>query len=164
MYKDWNDFKEKLIGLRGLATIGSADIIGGGISAIFWFYLASLINPERYGEINYFLGIAGMASYISLIGAQNTIIVYSAKNVKIQSTLNFISLIVGIISSLTIILVFYRIDAGLVLIGYIINSLAIGNLLGRRLYSNYTKYVLVQKILCISSFLYFLYNKNLQSF
>lgn len=149
MYKGWNNFKEKIIGLKGLAAIGSADVIGSGISAIFWLYLASLINPENYGEIHYYLGIAGVASYISLVGAQNTIIVYSAKNVKIQSTLNFISLIVGTISSLTIIFIFYRIDAGIVLLGYIINTLAIGDLLGKRLYSNYTKYVLVQKILTL---------------
>lgn len=149
MYKGWNNFKEKIIGLKGLAAIGSADVIGSGISAIFWLYLASLINPENYGEIHYYLGIAGVASYISLVGAQNTIIVYSAKNVKIQPTLNFISLIVGTISSLTIIFIFYRIDAGIVLLGYIINTLAIGDLLGKRLYSNYTKYVLVQKILTL---------------
>lgn len=149
MYKGWNNFKEKIIGLKGLAAIGSADVIGSGISAVFWLYLASLINPENYGEIHYYLGIAGVASYISLVGAQNTIIVYSAKNVKIQSTLNFISLIVGTISSLTIIFIFYRIDAGIVLLGYIINTLAIGDLLGKRLYSNYTKYVLVQKILTL---------------
>jgi len=149
MYKGWNNFKEKIIGLKGLAAIGSADVIGSGISAVFWLYLASLINPENYGEIHYYLGIAGVASYISLVGAQNTIIVYSAKNVKIQPTLNFISLIVGTISSLTIIFIFYRIDAGIVLLGYIINTLAIGDLLGKRLYSNYTKYVLVQKILTL---------------
>lgn len=149
MDNDWNHFREKLIGLKGLGAIGFADIIGAGISAVFWLYIAAAIEPESYGEIHYFLGIAGIASYIALFGTQNTIVVYAAKNVKIQSTFYLISLIVGTISSLIIILVFYRIDAGIVIFGYIINTLAIGDLLGRKLYSNYSKYILTQKILTL---------------
>jgi len=149
MDDNWNQFKEKLIGLKGLASIGFSDIVGSGMSAIFWFYIAAVIGPENFGEINYFLGIAGIASYIALFGTQNTIAVYSAKNVKIQSTFYLISLIVGTVSSLIVIFVFYRIDAGMVLFGYIINILVIGDLLGRKLYSSYSKYVLTQKILTL---------------
>src|SRR3989338_678965 len=149
MDNDWDQFKEKLIGLKGLASIGFADIIGSSISAVFWLYIAATIEPESYGEIHYFLGIAGITSYIALFGTQNTITVYAAKNVKIQSTFYLISLIVGTISSLIIILVFYRIDVGVVIFGYIINTLAIGDLLGRKLYSSYSKYILTQKILTL---------------
>jgi len=149
MDNDWNHFREKLIGLKGLTSIGFADIIGAGISAVFWLYIAATIEPESYGEIHYFLGIAGIASYIALFGTQNTITVYAAKNVKIQSTFYLISFIVGVISSLIIILVFYRVDVGVVIFGYIINTLAIGDLLGRKLYSSYSKYILTQKILTL---------------
>ena len=149
MDNNWDQFREKLIGLKGLASIGFSDIVGAGISAVFWLYIAATIEPESYGEINYFLGIAGIASYIALFGTQNTITVYTAKNVKIQSTFYLISLIIGTISSLIIILVFYRIDVGVVIFGYIINTLAIGDLVGRKLYSSYSKYILTQKILTL---------------
>jgi len=135
--------------VRAITSIASADIIGNGISAFFWFYIATLIEPAKFGEIHYFLGIAAIASVISLFGTQNTLIVYTAKNVKIQSTFYFISLIVGGISSLAIIFIFFRIDAAVVLLGYIINTLAIGDLLGRQLYNKYSKYVLMQKILTL---------------
>ena len=135
--------------LKALTSIGFADIIGNGLTSIFWFYLATLIEPEKYGEIHYFLGIALIASTIALFGTQNTLMVYTAKNVKIQSTLYFISLVIGGISSLFIILIFYRTDAAVVLLGYIINTLAIGDLLGRKLYTSYSKYVLIQKILTL---------------
>jgi O-antigen/teichoic acid export membrane protein len=131
--------------LMGLASVGSADIVGSAIAAIFWFYLASLIDPEKYGEISYFLGIAGVSSYIATIGTQNTITVYIAKDVKLQSTLYFISLIVGIISSIVLALIFYRVDASLLLLAYIVNALALGDLLGRKLFQNYLKYTLIQK-------------------
>jgi len=135
--------------LTGLASVGSADIVGNAIAAVFWFYLASLIDPAKYGEISYFLGIAGVASYIATIGTQNTITVYIAKDVKLQSTLYFISLIVGIISSIVLALIFYRIDVSLLLLAYIVNALALGDLLGRKLFQNYLKYTLIQKSLTL---------------
>ena len=134
-----------MIKMKGLLLIGFSDIIGTGISAIFWFFLAGLIEPEEFGEIFYFIGIAGIAFSISLIGTQDTIMVYTAKNVKIQSTFYLLSLIVGGISFIVIIMIFFRVDAGLLLLGYIITPLVIGDLLGRKLYGSYSKYFLMQK-------------------
>ena len=146
--------------IKELATLGSGDVIGSVLSAIFWFYLASQIKPDAYGEIHWFLGIAGIFSYIALFGTINTITVYSAKNVKIQATLYLISLIAGAVLSLIIIIVFpafYEIDSGVLVIAYIINTLALGDLLGRKLYSTYSKYVLTQKGLTLGLGLAFFY-------
>ena len=146
--------------IKELATLGSGDVIGSVLSAIFWFYLASQIKPDAYGEIHWFLGIAGIFSYIALFGTLNTITVYSAKNVKIQATLYLISLIAGAILSFVVILVFpsfYEIDSGILLIAYVINTLALGDLLGRKLYSTYSKYVLTQKGLTLGLGLLFFY-------
>ena len=146
--------------IKELATLGSGDVIGSVLSAIFWFYLASQIKPDAYGEIHWFLGIAGIFSYIALFGTLNTITVYSAKNVKIQATLYLISLIAGAVLSLIIIIVFpafYEIDSGVLVIAYIINTLALGDLLGRKLYSTYSKYVLTQKGLTLGLGLVFFY-------
>ena len=157
MNEDSNNFKDNQSRYRSVSVIGIADILGSGIVAIFWFYIAALLTPEQYGELFFVLGIAGTASLISLFGTENTLTVYVAKNVKIQATLYFLSLIIGIISSLIIIIFFYRIDATLVLIGYIINSLAIGSLLGRKQFSSYAKYILIQKILTLVLGLTFYY-------
>jgi len=146
--------------IKELATLGSGDVIGSVLSAIFWFYLASQIKPDAYGEIHWFLGIAGIFSYIALFGTLNTITVYSAKNVKIQATLYLISLIAGIVLSLIVIIVFpafYEIDSGILLIAFVINTLALGDLLGRKLYSTYSKYVLTQKGLTLGLGLLFFY-------
>lgn len=135
--------------IRSLATIGLSDLIGNGITAVFWFYLATLIEPKGYGELSYFLGIAGIISYISLIGTQNTITVYTAKKVNLQSTFYLLSLIGGTISFIVIGFVFNRLDVGLLVFGYIIMNLVIGEILGRRLYNSYSKYMLIQKILTL---------------
>ena len=47
----WTDLKKKIIGQKGLASIGFANIVGSGISAIFWLYLASVIEPVSYTHL-----------------------------------------------------------------------------------------------------------------
>jgi len=143
------NFKEKIFVHKDLVSIGSANLLGNGISAIFWFSLASLINPEEYGQIHYFLAIAGMAQLLSLISTTNALQVYVAKNIKIHSTLFFISIIAGIVSSLVVFLFFSRTDTSLLVLGYIIFELSNGFLLGKKLFSNYAKFFLTQKILTV---------------
>lgn len=143
------NFKEKIFGHKDLMSIGTANLFGSGISAIFWFSLASLLNPEEYGQIHYFLAIAGMAQLLSLISTTNALQVYVAKNIKIHSTLFFISIIAGIVSSLVVFLFFSRTDTSLLVLGYIIFELSNGFLLGKKLFSNYAKFFLTQKILTV---------------
>ena len=146
----WNNFLHKITKQKDLTSIGFSNVIGTAISAIFWLYLASLILPESYGEIHYFLGIAGMAQVISLIGATNTLTVYTAKNVKIQSTLFLLSIFAMAISALVIIIIFYRFDVALLAFGYVIFELLNSVLLGRKLFLKYSKFFLIQKILTLT--------------
>ena len=145
--------------IKDISTIGGADVFGTAMSAVFWFYLASQIEPSSYGEIHWFLGIAGIFSTIALFGTVNTLTVYAAKKIQIQSTLNLISLSASVILSLIVIVLFpsfYTIDIGIILIAYVINTLAIGDLLGRKQYTGYSKYTLVQKGLTLGlGFLFF---------
>jgi len=134
---------------RNLLSISVADSLGAGIGAVFWFILATLILPEKFGELHYFLGIAGLAYGISLIGSSDVISVYVAKKLHIQSTISLISLISGAISAIVVVVLFTRGDVSFILIGYIINDLAIGYLLGKKLFFSYSKYVITQKSLTL---------------
>ena len=145
----WTNFKKKIIGQKDLASIGFANIVGSGISAIFWLYLASVIEPTEYGEIHYFIAIAAFAQIISLVGSSNVLTVYTAKKIKIQATLFFISLLVGVVSTIVIIVIFFRFDAGLLVLGYVIFEMVNAVLLGRKAYTQYSKYFLTQKILML---------------
>ena len=145
----WTNFKKKIIGQKDLASIGFANIVGSGISAIFWLYLASVIEPTEYGEIHYFIAIAAFAQIISLVGSSNVLTVYTAKKIKIQATLFFISLLIAVISTIVIIVIFFRFDAGLLVLGYVIFEMVNAVLLGRKAYTEYSKYFLTQKILML---------------
>ena len=145
----WKNIRQKILGQEDLASIGIANFIGSGLAAVFWFYLASEINPEDYGQIHYFLGIAGMAQVISLVTTPNVLTVYTAKNIKIQSTLFFLSICVGIVSSIIVFVLFNRIDVSLLILGYIIFELVNGVLIGRKFFKKYAKIFLTQKILTL---------------
>ena len=134
--------------IKELITVGSGDLIGTSLSAIFWFFLASQIEPSAYGELQWFIALAGILSSVALIGNVSTITVYASKNIPIQSTLNFISLLASAILALVVIIIFPSfniIDSGILLIAYVINSLAVGDLLGRKQFREYSKYTIVQK-------------------
>ena len=146
----WKYFKEKIIGQKGLLSIGFADIVGSAISALFWFYIASLLEPEKYGEIIYFIGIASLAQLVSSIGSNNTLTVYSAKGVKIQSTLFFLSMIATAGSIAVLAVYFNRIDTSILAAGYVVFSLINSILLGKKLFLKYSKIVLLQKILTLT--------------
>lgn len=130
-----------------MSTIGIADITTAGIAASFWFYLASIIGPEGYGEITFLMSMAALGATISLFGAVNTIMVYSAKKVPIQSTINLLTLISGSISSIVIFGIFLSLGTSLLVFGYIIFALVTSDLLGKKLFKSYSKYVIIQKVL-----------------
>jgi len=154
----WNLIKKKISNENGILSIGFSDILGSGLSSVFWLYLASSIKPEEYGEIHYFLSIAGMAQVFSMFGSSQVITVYTAKKEEIQSTLFLLSIIPSVISSVFIIIIFNKIDAGFLVLGYVIFESVNSVLLGRKFYRKYAKIVIIQKALTLAlgvSFLQF---------
>lgn len=149
MNKSWNKIKEIILQLRGLTTIGITDVLANAISSIFWFYMASVLGAEHYGQISYFLAIAGITSTISLTGAGNMLTVYSAKNVKIEPPVYFISIITGFIASIILFFAYSNLGISVYNLGAVIFGLASSEILGKKLYKNYSKYLISQKILMV---------------
>jgi len=149
MEDTWNTIKDSIIGKKRLLSIGFADIVGSAISGLFWLYIASQLNPDVFGELIYFISIAGLAQMVSLLGSSNALTVYTAKNVKIQSTLFVISILAAAISLAIITIFFNRLDAGLLAVGFVVFSLVNSVMLGKKLFVKYSKLILSQKILTL---------------
>lgn len=145
--------------IKELLIFGSGDGIGSLLSGIFWFFLASQIQPNEFGELQWLMSIAGMLSSIALVGNVSTMTVYVGKNIPIQSTLNFISLIFSAILATLMIIYFssfFVVDSGVLLIAYVINSLVIGDLIGKKRFQEYSKITIIQKALtCGLGFIFF---------
>ena len=133
--------------INNFLSLTIANSSGNGITAVFWFIIAALLLPSEYGEIQYFISIAGLAYIISLVGNQTITTVYTAKKIPLQSTLTLISLVTGGISSVIILFMFMKFDVSLLVIAFIINDIGIGYLLGKKFFLNYSKYFLAQKSL-----------------
>ena len=144
----WNKIKN-MKGLMDLTSIGIANIAGSGISAMFWFYLASIIETEVYGEISYLIAIAGIVSVISLLGSSATVTVYTAKNVNILPAVSVISISTSFVAAIALLILFENPSLGFYVIGYVIFNLSIGELLGRKYYKKYAKFFILQKILLV---------------
>lgn len=138
-----------LSSIKGVFILGGSDIIAGGITAIFWLYVATLMEVQSYGEISYIIAIAGIASTVSLIGSTNTLPVYIAKNIPIQSTIYFISIIISIVASIISLVIFFSFEIPIFILGLIVSGLAMSEITGKKLYAVYAKYIITQKILMV---------------
>lgn len=152
-----NKIKNIISRFKDLTTLGFANILSTAISGIFWFYVASLLGTTHYGEVSYFVAIAGIASTISFLGVGNAVIIYTAKGEKILSTVFSITIISSLIGSLILFLLFKNFAVSLYVIGSLIFSLSTADILGRKLYNDYSKYLITQKILFVGLALGFYY-------
>ncbi len=139
-------FKKILLRFKGLFSIGLTDVISGAISILFWLYVATLIDIESYGNIFYLLAIASVVSTVSLIGSSYTLTVYVSKNIKLESALFLIVIIFGSISTLIMFLIYQDLGSSLYVIGSVIFAIATAEILAKKHYTTYSKYLIIQKI------------------
>ena len=148
---------------KGISFIGIGDLTANGISAVFWFYLATLILPSEYGQIHYFISIAAIASTMSLVGQQHTIVVFISKNKNIFSTLFLISITCSIISFIILTVFFEKLDLGLLAIGMVLFTHGIASNLGYENYKKYAIFSILQKVLMMSLGFGFLYSFGVEA-
>ena len=154
--------KEFLKKFKDLGIVGIGNITASLISGIFWFYFASLLGAEQYGEVSYYISIAVIASTLSFLGLGNAIIVYTAKGEKIQPPIFLVGIISSIITLIAVFLIFSQIGMSLYIVGYVIFSLATSEILGKKQYKNYSSYLVTQKFLMVGFSLFFYYYIGLE--
>jgi O-antigen/teichoic acid export membrane protein len=152
----WSNIK-KIPGIKNVSTIALASVFGNLLSAFFWLYLADLLGTEEYGKLGYFIGIAGIISSITLFGGQHAMTVYTAKGVKIQSSFYFFSLVSSIVTGIILFFIFSNFGLSIFVLGYVIFTLFTNELLGKKLYKNWSYHFIIQKILMIIFSLGFFY-------
>ena len=145
---DWNLIK-RINGLKSISQIGAATAGGNAIAAFFWIYMADLMGQEDYGELGYLLSIAAIASTISIVGGQWTMSVYTAKGVRIESSLYFISIITSTVTAIVLYFLFENVGIGVYVIGVVIFNLFVAEILGKKRYKTYSKIFFLQKIILV---------------
>jgi len=162
MLDSFRRLKEIILRLKDLAAVGTANVVGTAILSVFWLFVASVLGTEGYGEVSYFIAIASIASVIAFLGVGNTLVVYIAKQVKIQAPIFLISITSSLVTSIVLFVILSRVEISLYVIGYVIFGLVTHDLLGLKLYKNYSKYLITQRILMVVLALAFFYLIGLQ--
>lgn len=134
---------------KDLTSIGVAGIVTTIIGGIFWFFMASILGAEKYGEVSYLISIGIIASTFALAGNVNTLIVYRAKGEKIQTAIFFVSIIASVVVSIVLFLIVNNIEIGVYIIGYVIFSLIAAQLQGEKNFRKYAILLITQKILMV---------------
>ena len=150
------DFRNFFQKSKNLTVLGSSYILSGAISAVFWLFLASILDVDQYGELGYLLALVGTVGAFGLIGSNNTLTVYVAKGVKIQATIFLATLIAGVTLSIGLLVFTQNILISFYPLAVIIFSTVIFDLLGKKAFTNYGKYLIIQRILMVTFALIFL--------
>ncbi len=132
--------------IKNISILSISTITGNAISGIFWLYLAGLMGEESYGELGYLIAIAGITSNVVLIGGVWTMTIYTAKKVDVQPVLYLISIISSGISALILYFLFQNAGLSIFVIGFVIFNLTLAEVNGRKLYTDYSKFFILQKI------------------
>jgi O-antigen/teichoic acid export membrane protein len=136
-------------GIKNIGILGFSNLVGSGISALFWIYLAGVLGAENYGELSFYISIAGIATSLSFIGGPMAITVLVAKKVKIESTIHLFSILGSIIAAIILYFAFTNIGLSIYVLGAVIYNLSVSELLGRKFYKKYSLYFITQKILFV---------------
>ncbi len=150
MVKKLNGIKDIFTKIKGLLAIGTANIGSTAVIGIFWFYMARVMGPEHYGQISYLLSIASVGSLLSILGTDSALVVNLNKNERILAPLFSIIIISTVVAAIVLYLLFSEIGVSLYVIGFGIFTLVTMELLARKMYKKYSKYVIIQKVLLVA--------------
>jgi len=133
--------------IKDISILTSAHVIPTIIAAGFWFYIASLVGDTHYGEITYYLTIAGIASGITMLGVPEALNVYAAKGERILPAISLIVFTTSAIGAITVYVIFHNPGASIQVFSYVIFTLITAEFLGRKLFKTYMKIMIIQKSL-----------------
>ena len=151
----WDFIRSLLHDTKDVQHVGIGNIAGKVIVGIFWFYMATVLGSENYGQVIYLIALGSMGAAISMVGTSNTLIVYTAKKVPIESALYSIALILGTAAAIVLYIFSSNIIVSIFVFGYIFYNLGVAQLLGNKLYKKYAIILIIQKILFVSLALLF---------
>lgn len=138
-----------LSNFKNLSAVGIANIIPTVIGGLFWFYVATLVQVDEYGEINYLLSVAGIAGIISMLGAGSSVTVYTAKGDNIVPIISFFAILSSVIASIILYIVLDHLGVSIWVVGFVIFGIITAELLGGKMYAQYAKVVIFQRLLMV---------------
>ncbi len=134
---------------KNFSRVAIARIITAVSLAIFYLVFATILEPDKYGELGYLFALAGTFSVLSRLGLQNSLVVYLAKGEKLLA--NQLNLFVVITTSVaSILLLFINEYAAILCLATSFFVLYQFNLLGKKKYDDFMKKTILRNVLTIT--------------
>jgi len=141
-----NNFFDKI---KNYSALGITNFASSVISAVFWIYLATILEKSEYGFLVYLISIASLSHTISTLGVGRTIIVYGAKNEEINSPAYTLGLVSSTIASIIVFFITANVAVSFLTWSLMIFFLKISEVNSKKQYSSYSKYKILRSILIV---------------
>lgn len=142
----WKRIKDIISNSKGGTALGVSTFSSSMITAVYGILVVPIVGAEGYGTISLYSTIATILGAIVSFGASNSLLVLMPKQIKIFSTISFITLSSAVIIATIIFFIFKEISISIFIIGVIIFELGSSRLLAKQTYSGYGRYILSQRI------------------
>jgi len=134
---------------KNLSFVAIGHVVGTILQAIFYLVFAILLDPEKYGELSYFIALAGTLSLFARFGLGQSVIIFRAK--KNHSFCKQANLLAIIISSLiALILIPINIFSAILCLAFSFFAMNQSNLLGFKKYKRHMCITILKNSLIVT--------------
>jgi len=146
---NWFNKILKIFGLdKGLVDVAAGNAIASITGAIFWLFVATLMTPEDYGHLNYYLSVAFLFGSLSMVGLGTTVTTFLSKGEEdVRYQANLLVIFSNCIISVFLLLFINHLSVILLLIGLSFFGMSQAEYLGRKNYRKYSYVTIVQRLL-----------------
>jgi len=127
----------------------ASNFLGVLVNGMFWFYFATTLDKDEFGELGYLLSFATVGFAFANVGLSSMIVVYGAKKENVIQPAFEISLISTSIVSVIVFLLTTDIWLFLIVWGLSIFNLMTAEQISQKSYISYSKYNLLRRFLVI---------------
>ena len=135
--------------LRNISFVTIGNVVSTGLQAIFYLAIATILEPELFGEMSYLIAIAGTFSLFSRFGLNQSVTVYQAKkNVTLSNQINVLAAITS--GAASIVLLFINEYAAILCLGLSFFIMNQHNIWGLKKYKRGMFYAITRALLILA--------------
>jgi len=133
--------------VKDLFSLGSTKLLSAVINSLFWFYFASTLPKDDYGQLGFLISLGTVGHAISILGLGTVMVVHGSKDEKIIHSSYKLGIISSAIASLGIFAISRDVFASLLVISMSVFILMTSEINSKQKYRIYSTYTLAQKII-----------------
>lgn len=135
--------------LRNISFVTIGNAVSTGLQAIFYLAIATILEPELFGEMSFIIAIAGTFSLFSRFGLNQSVTVYQAKkNVTLSNQINVLAAITS--GAASIVLLFINEYAAILCLGLSFFIMNQHNIWGLKKYKRGMFYAITRALLILA--------------